>query len=85
MYLAEDNTITSLEKMKLLLDHGAYINETDENGWTALMFAAKKSNLNGVKLLLDRGADVNATNNLGKTAFSLASHPEIVALISEKM
>ena len=55
-----------------LLDRGANIDASSENGTTALMLAAKEGNLDTVLLLLDRGAAPNLRNLAGVTALSLA-------------
>ena len=47
--------------VKILLDAGANIDDTDTEGYTALMFAVKayEPDLSVIELLLDYGADVN--------------------------
>ena len=68
------------------------INRKNEEGWTALMLAARNSSTYSsnetVKLLLDNGADVNLKNNRGLSALMLAvenskknSSSEIVKLL----
>ena len=52
---------------------GADVNTSDNNGNTALIWAAFKGHANIVILLLNRGADVNATNNDGITALMWAA------------
>lgn len=44
----------------LLLDHGASINEFDEEGGTPLNTATKSGDLEMMQFLIDQGADVNA-------------------------
>lgn len=56
------------EKVKSLLDSGAYVDARDVNGDTSLITAALMGFSDTVELLLERGADVNARNNLGSTA-----------------
>ncbi|MEM7594691.1 MAG: ankyrin repeat domain-containing protein [Cyanobacteria bacterium P01_A01_bin.83] len=47
----------------------AEINIKDNEGKTALMYAAKdKDNLEKVKLLIEFGADINTKDNDGNTA-----------------
>ena len=53
----------NIEKLKLLIDNGADINASTENGTTALKIAAYNENLEAVKLLSEKSADINAKNN----------------------
>jgi ankyrin repeat protein len=48
------------EVVKILIEAGADVNQTDEDGHTALMAAAYEGHLEVVKLLVEAGADVNA-------------------------
>lgn len=54
--------------MKRILRSGADPNSRDENGATALMYAAAFGSLQSVRLLLDSRADVNAASTEGSTA-----------------
>ena len=60
-----------------LLNKGVDIDAKNNDEWTALMIASRRSNdtssLDTVKLLLDRGADINSKDNDGWTALILAS------------
>lgn len=47
-------------------------NAKDDDGWTALMYAAYNGNEKVVKTLIKHGADVNAKTSGGKTALGLA-------------
>jgi len=49
------------EMSALLLDNGAWVNATPDDGMTPLMMAVESENTNLVCLLLARGAKVNAT------------------------
>lgn len=49
------------------------INDTDETGFTAVMYAAKVGDATILKLLIDNGGDVNTQNIAGATALMLAS------------
>ncbi|MCA1960982.1 MAG: ankyrin repeat domain-containing protein [Desulfomonile sp.] len=62
-----------LAGIKALLNKGARINDADEEGWTALMWATLADEPEAVKLLLDRGADVNAKDKLGRSALYWAA------------
>ncbi len=57
-----------LSVVRLLLDHGADIEKTNESSATPLMTAIHGENLSTVRLLLDAGANVNhAVNNTSVT------------------
>lgn len=59
-----------------LLEGGADVSPADQNGDTALHYAARNDDKNGAKSLCDMllgfGADANAVNNEGKTALDIA-------------
>ncbi len=55
IYAAEDGNIQLINK---LIAEGADINETTENGWTALMAAVYIGNLDAARVLLANGADI---------------------------
>jgi ankyrin repeat protein len=48
-----------LEAVKLMIARGVKINDKNDNGWTALTFAAKHDLLEIAELLIASGADVN--------------------------
>lgn len=54
-----------ISTVKMLLDKGTNVNERNEDGETALIYAANKGRIDIVKLLLDKGADVNAQTTGG--------------------
>ncbi|WP_122440539.1 ankyrin repeat domain-containing protein [Mycobacterium attenuatum] len=56
-----------LANSRRLLDAGADVNVIDEQGVTALHFAAKGESDEVVRLLPDAGADVDASSNKGET------------------
>jgi ankyrin repeat protein/DNA-directed RNA polymerase subunit RPC12/RpoP len=60
--------VETVRLVKYLLDNGAAVNATGEDGETALMQAAAAAQTNAMKLLLERGADVNAKDEKGNTA-----------------
>ena len=61
-------------ELKILLQSGANVNLTDNDGWTALMYAVRYSEaLDCVDALLEAGADVSVKNNYGSSALVLAS------------
>ena len=53
---------------EFLINNGADINVTNEDGETPLMYASKLHNIKVVELLIQKNADINAFNNYGNTA-----------------
>ncbi|EAX97026.1 hypothetical protein TVAG_315280 [Trichomonas vaginalis G3] len=51
--------INSIEIAELLISHGANINEKDEDGKTALHFAAYYNSKEIAELLISNGANIN--------------------------
>ncbi|KAI5889900.1 ankyrin [Schizophyllum commune H4-8] len=62
--------------VRLLLDKGVHIEECNNEGWTALHFAAREGCIHTARLLLERGANVNALNSLHRTPLHLAAQCE---------
>jgi ankyrin repeat protein len=59
--------------LKILLNAGAQVDSTDNNGQTALMLAAKNvRTLSVFEVLIQARANVLLTDNNGETALSLA-------------
>ena len=72
------------EVIVFLLSKGVNINETNNDGWTALHFAAFKGHDVVVAVLLSHGADVNQANNDGRSPLHEAAdkgHEEVVAVL----
>lgn len=77
---------SNLEKVRLLLGHGADINSKDQYGQTALMNAAHRGQVELVRLLIENGADLNTTAKYHLSALMLsiiARHPEVAQLLIE--
>lgn len=75
-----------LAKVEEALDSGADIHEQDEQGWTALNWAAGKGNLDMVRLMLARGADVFRVGRDQRTPYKIAlaaKHAEVARLLKE--
>ncbi len=63
-----------LEFLLYLLDQGTRMNQQDQEGWTALMYAVDANQIQAVRLLLHRRACVNIKGKDGATALSLAKN-----------
>ncbi len=62
---------------------GRYFYSSEDNGNTALHFAAKAGQIGSVKVLLKAGASPNLKNCSGETALDLAQkHPSVVELLA---
>lgn len=62
-----------------LISEGADINETDDQGRTALMHAGRNGKSETVEVLLKMGADINRKDQLGYTALFLAMYYSFTA------
>lgn len=61
-----------VEGMQLCLEHGAMLDEADENGQTALHIAVTQRDEHTVRFLLDRGARVDIKDRQGRTPLDVA-------------
>lgn len=66
--LIEAAKVGDPEQVKTLLDGGADVTATNNDGTTALMAASGGDHVEVVQLLLDRNVDVDAIDCLGETA-----------------
>ena len=74
--------------VRLALELGAEVDAVDEDGNTALHWAAKEGKLDCARLLVAADADRTKTNKAGKTALDIAKQKgeaakEIVALLED--
>ena len=69
-----------------LIEEGAEVNASNNNGDTALMYAVGAGEAVLVARLLDQGGDPYRRNELGESALARAeqNHPELLELIREK-
>ncbi len=84
-YAATHAEPVSVEVVRLLLEHHAYIDAESPNKTTPLMMAARYGSPEVVRLLLEEGADPTLKNEQGLTALDFAARAErkdAVALIT---
>jgi ankyrin repeat protein len=70
----------------VLLDHGANVNEREEDSSTPLDLATHNGHLETVTLLLERGVDVHVLNEMGETPYQVSlvyGYLDIANLIRE--
>ena len=60
-----------VEEIHRLLKSGENPNQADENGWTALMFAADNGHSEAVKVLLDNGANAESSRRKRHHGFDI--------------
>lgn len=73
------------EIVELLLDMGAHIDATDEDGTTALIAAASNGHTQVVRALVESGADIGKKDNCGTAGITHAAvglHTEIVEALA---
>src|SRR5262249_52228014 len=82
------SAIPEVEKVRLLLAHGANVNARSETERTPLLVAASfPQTVSLLRLLLDRGADLRAKDRTGADALGLAlrsSDVDVVRFLVEK-
>lgn len=84
-YAATGDTPSSLEMVRLMLTHHAYIDAESPNRSTPLMMAARYGSPAVVKLLLEEGADALVKNEQGLSALDFAQQagrPEAAGIIA---
>lgn len=62
------------EFVQLLIESGADVNQSDEDGWTVLMYATLEGYFDIVKVLVKAGADVNIQSPEGEYALYIAAY-----------
>jgi ankyrin repeat protein len=74
-----------VEIVQSLIEAGADVNQTDEDGWTPIMYATLEGYFDIVKILIEAGADVNSESSSGEYALYIANysnHQEIVKYLA---
>ena len=75
----------NLEMVKFLIDQGADINATDNDGWTPLHAASSCGHVSVTEALLDAGADARIINIDGELASDIADTEEVEELINKRL
>ena len=70
-----------LNRVKLLVEKGADVNEKDYYRSSALHYAVESGNLELAQYLVEKGADVNAKNNYGTAVLHLAAKSGSLELV----
>ena len=70
------NNCNSTQLIQMLVDYGANVNQTDEDGCLALFYAIDLDNPEIVKVLLDCGTNVNQVDKEGNSALNYATGPD---------
>jgi len=79
-------TGVDIKALDMVVKYGADINAKDNNGRTALMYAAAfNSNPEVIKYLLDHGADAKITDLQGKTALDYAANSEVAEMLKRAL
>lgn len=80
MFAACDNENSNI--INLLIERGCNVNLTDDQGTTALMFAAWNNNSDVLLSLLNKDANTNKTNRQGMTALDFIDYDNNVKIRS---
>ena len=78
------HALKDFEMVKLLIDHGADVNQKNFRGATALMAAAGAGTPALVKYLIEKGADVKARDQDGYTALMYAERDDSMLHVEER-
>lgn len=78
------HALEDLEMVKLLIAHGADVNQKNFRGMTPLMGAAVGRDAAVVKYLIEKGADVNARDQEGHTALMYAEQERQMSAFSDQ-
>lgn len=76
-----------VETVKKFIEYGADVNETNEQGVTPLMFAARYNRVDMMQLLLSNGAKKDAKDNQGVSVLEYAERSqakEAILLLQKK-
>lgn|SRR5574343_1551744 len=80
-HLINATMLRRINVVKLLLQYDADVDIQDDYGWTALMYASNKGNLECVQRLLKAGANPLLKDRTGKTAYDIATNSKIKEIL----
>ncbi|GCB63926.1 hypothetical protein scyTo_0011684 [Scyliorhinus torazame] len=73
-------------KLSTLLNYSTFlVDEVDEKGWTALMYASRNGHSQVAQLLLEKGCNTSFSNDSGQTALDIAKfwgHKNVASLLA---
>jgi uncharacterized protein len=72
LHLIEAVKVGDPTLIQQILASGVDVNQTDEQGWTPLNWAAGKGDINAVSLLVEKGADVAKVGRDQRTPYMIA-------------
>ena len=84
MSLIDAVKVNDLQLVQFLCSTGTNVNERDDEGYTALRWAAKLRRFEIVQELCTRGALVDLVDRYGRTPLMLSSDVRIIKLLCEQ-
>ncbi|MBX3080790.1 MAG: ankyrin repeat domain-containing protein [Anaerolineae bacterium] len=72
LYISRSDKAERADKVRILLDYGAYVNAVGTKGRTTLHWAASAGHVKVMTMLLEYGTDLTQQDQWGYTALSLA-------------
>lgn len=85
--LRQDDKLSPVEKVRMLLEKGSDVNQMGGNGKTPLILACESDSADIVRLLLDAECDVDVCNKFGESPLCIAcehGNAEIVKMLLDK-
>lgn len=82
-YKNKNKTNTIIELIKLFMEKGDNINETDPKGRSPLFYAVHADSKEVVSFLLKHGADINIEDNEGETVFEVVKSNAVRKLLEK--
>ena len=77
----DTSLLCNVDCLKLLIDAGANINETNSHNESPLLFASKCTNVGAVKVLIQAGANVNKISYQGESPLLVAARDSNIHIV----